>query len=80
MEKQLTIRGVPAEIARKLQKLSSARGRSVNATVLEILHQALGESPRRERLARYATWTAQDVAEVEEAVAAQRVVEDKLWR
>ena len=80
MQKQLTIRGVPGEIARKLQRLSRERGRSVNATVLAILHDALGASPRRERLARYATWTAADAAEVQQAVAAQRVIDESLWR
>lgn len=35
---------------------------------------------RRERLARYATWTSDDLAQVEEAVAAQRVIDDSLWR
>lgn len=80
MDKQLTIRGVSPEIARKLERLSRDRGRSVNATVLEILGQALGEQTRRRRLARYATWSAEEAAEVGRAVSAQRVVDEKLWR
>lgn len=80
MDKQLTIRGVSPAIARKLERLSRDRGRSVNATVLELLGQALGEQPRRRRLARYATWTAEQAAEVDRAVSAQRVVDEKLWR
>jgi plasmid stability protein len=80
MTRQITVRGVPDEVAHKLQRLSRERGRSVNATVLDILDEAVGEAPRRERLARYATWTDGDLAEVEGAVAAQRVIDESLWR
>lgn len=80
MSKQMTIRGVPEEVAGKLLRLSRERGRSVNTTVLEILRQAVGTDARRERLARYATWTSEDLAQVEDAVAAQRVIDDSLWR
>lgn len=80
MVKQMTIRGVPEEVAGKLRRLSRERGRSVNTTVLEILSQALGMDARRERLARYATWTSEDLAQVEDAVAAQRVIDASLWR
>lgn len=80
MSKQMTIRGVPEEVAGKLVRLSRERGRSVNTTVLEILSQAVGMDARRERLARYATWTSEDLAQVEDAVAAQRVIDDSLWR
>ncbi|HXH91893.1 MAG TPA: hypothetical protein VNN25_09960 [Thermoanaerobaculia bacterium] len=80
MAKQMTIRGVPEDVAGKLRRLSKRRGRSVNTTVLEILSQAVGSDARRERLARYATWTTDDLAQVEEAVAAQRVIDESLWR
>jgi plasmid stability protein len=80
MAKQLTIRGVPEDVAGKLLRLSRRHGRSVNTTVIEILRQAVGSDARRERLARYATWTADDLAQVEEAVAAQRLIDESLWR
>ena len=80
MGKQMTIRGVPEEVAGMLLRLSRERGRSVNTTVLEILRQAVGVDARRERLARYATWTSEDLAQVEDAVAAQRTIDDSLWR
>jgi hypothetical protein len=80
MEKQLTIRGVPGEVAAKLERISRERGRSVNATVLDILEEAVGESARRRRLARYTTWTAADAAEVEATVASQRTIDESLWK
>jgi plasmid stability protein len=80
MTKQLTVRGVPDEVIERLEKLSHARGRSVNATVKEILGEAVGANERLRRLERYVTWTADDLAEVMEAVAAQRTVDADLWR
>jgi len=80
MGKQLTIRGVSEELGERLEKLSRAQSQSVNATVLKILEAAVGVDERRHRLSRYATWTAEDLAEFEEALAAQRPVDDPLWR
>jgi hypothetical protein len=36
-------------------------------------------SARRSRLARYSTWTEEDMREFEAALTAQRVVDAKLW-
>lgn len=80
MAKQLTIRGVPEEVGRRLESLSQARGQSVNTTVLHILEAAVGVDERRKRLARYATWTPEDQAEFNEALALQRTIDDPLWR
>lgn len=79
MAKQLTIRGVPDEVRRRLESLGKARGQSLNATVLEILDRAFDVDERRRRLARYATWTAEDLQEFEETLAAQRVIDVELW-
>ena len=80
MSKQLTIRGVPDEVADRLARLARERGRSLNATVVEILEQVVGFRQRRARLERYATWSDEDLAEFEEALAAQRVIDDHLWQ
>ncbi|MFQ5739927.1 MAG: hypothetical protein ACE5JX_13035 [Acidobacteriota bacterium] len=80
MTRQLTIRGVSEEVGLRLKSLSRARGQSVNATVLQILQQALGVDERRRRLERYATWTVGDLKEFEQALADQRRIDDELWR
>ncbi len=80
MAKQLTIRGVPDEVASRLNRLSQSRGCSVNAMVVEILASAVDFKERRERLAHYATWTEDDLAEFMNGLSAQRVVDDQLWR
>ena len=80
MAKQLTIRGVPDDVSDRLEKLSRQRGQSVNAMVNAILENAVGVNARRARLERYATWTADDLAEFEGIVRAQRSIDDELWR
>lgn len=52
----------------------------MNTVVIEILESALGVESRRRRLERYGTWTRQDAAEFDEALAAQRRLDEKLWR
>ncbi len=79
MAKQLTVRGVTPELADALERLSEERSESVNATVLHILKQALGVNERRTRLERYATWNEQDAQEFENALRAQRVVDEGQW-
>jgi plasmid stability protein len=79
MAKQLTIRGLPDQVAERLTRLSEERGTSVNATVVEILKRAVGVHERRTRLERYVTWTDEDLAEFNEVLASQRVIDDKLW-
>jgi plasmid stability protein len=79
MSRQLTIRGVPEEVAERLARLSAGRGTSMNATVLQILEQAVGFDRKRRRLERYATWTDADLSEFLVALKAQRVIDDELW-
>ena len=80
MSKQLTVRGVSDEVAERLESLSRARGQSINTTVNEILGDALGAGERLRRLERFVTWSDDDLAQVTEAVAAQRAVDADLWR
>ena len=80
MARQLTIRGVSGELARRLARLSKARGQSMNATALSILEEAIGIQARRERLKRYATWSPGDMQEFDRALSDQRVIDDDLWR
>ena len=80
MPGQLTIRNVPDEVADRLKRLSRERGSSVNATVLELLAQAVDVRARRARLEDYATWTDEDVEDFEDALAAQRVIDAELWQ
>jgi hypothetical protein len=78
--KQITIRNPSPELARRLKSLSEARGESLNSTILRLLEEAVGIHERRERLRRYATWSEGDRREFEEALDAQRAIDEALWR
>jgi len=80
MARQLTIRGVPDEVADRLERLARSQGRSMNASINAILAEAAGIDARRERLERYVTWDAADLTEAVEAMAAQRTIDGRLWR
>jgi plasmid stability protein len=80
MGSQLTVRGVPDEVRRRLAQLSQARGDSLNTTVRRILEHAVGADGRRQHLDQYATWSSDDLAEFERALGDQRIIDADLWR
>ncbi len=79
MPTQLTIRGVSEELNSRLTRLGKSKGQSVNAVALRILEDAVGVDARRQHLDRYMTWSAADLAEFENNLKGQRVVDDDLW-
>jgi plasmid stability protein len=80
MPSQLTIRGVPDEVAKRLARLSRERGQSLNATAVQLLSEAVGVDERRQRLERYVTWTADEAAAFDRKVAHGRQIDDDVWR
>jgi hypothetical protein len=80
MANQITVRGVPKELAKRLAKLAESNGTSVNSMVLNLLQKATGVAGRRERLARYTTWSAEDAREFNEALRSQRKIDAELWK
>jgi hypothetical protein len=77
--RQLTIRSVPADIARRLEERARSSGKSINAVALEIFSDAFGVEPRLERLRRFMTWTPEELEEQEGYLREQRRVDDDLW-
>ena len=77
---QLTVRNVDPELSRRLRAVSAECRESLNSTVLRLLRNAVGMDARRDRLRRYVTWTPEDLAEFEQALRAQRVVDERDWR
>ena len=81
--RHLTIRNVPADLARRLEEEKRARGRSLNQTVLDLLSQAvgLGRGRRSNGLAQLAgTWGAEEHEAFERAVAETEQIDEELWR
>jgi hypothetical protein len=79
MRSQLTVRGVPDEVRRRLSQIGQDRQESVNTTILRILERAVGADGRRQHLEEYATWGADDLVDFERALAAQRTIDADLW-
>lgn len=80
MPRQLTIRNVPDAVAKRLERLSRERQESLNSTVVSLLTESVSFDARRERLERYVTWTPEDVEIFNNALRAQRTIDDDLWR
>lgn len=78
--KQISVRGVSPQLGRRLAELSQARGKSVNAVVLELLERAAGLDGRKEWLRRFMTWTVEEVRDFDAVLRDQRTVDEKLWR
>lgn len=79
MAKPLTIQNVPDDIEHGLERLSKARGKSFNETILEILQRAVDPEARRLRLARYVTWDREDLERFNRNLQEQRVIDRELW-
>jgi plasmid stability protein len=85
--KQLTIRGIDSRLDHHLKQEAERRGQSVNRYVLSILRTAAGENPGSQSSVRYddldhlaGTWTEEEFVEFEQLLAAQRSIDEDLWR
>ena len=47
MAQQLTVRSVPDDVGKRLDRISRARGKSLNAVVLDTLTESVGVDARR---------------------------------
>ncbi len=81
--KQLTIRKVSSELAKALDSESRLKGQSINQTVLDLLHQALGlglNGNLDNGLGKLAgTWTEDEFVEFEKNTALFEEVDSELW-
>ena len=80
----LTVRNIPAELASALRAEKERRRKSLNQTVIDLLRQSLGVGSGRTRsngLAQLAgSWTAEEHAAFETAVALTEEIDDELWK
>lgn len=80
--RQLTVRGVPEEVAKKLKKRAAEEGKSLNRVLVEALSLSAGmtgDSMRVHDLDWIAgTWV--EDPEFDAALAAQDTVDEELWR
>jgi len=81
--KQLTIRKVSSELDRAIAAESRLKGQSINQTVLDLLHQALGlglKGSFDNGLGKLAgTWSGDDFREFEKNTALFEELDHELW-
>jgi len=81
--KTLTVRNVPRRVAEALNRERRRSDQSLNQTVIDVLSRGLGlddSAPRRNGLAKLAgTWTAEDLRQFDESVAAFDAVDPEMW-
>ena len=79
---QYTIRNLPARLDEAIRKRAREEGKSLNTVAVEALMEAFGlrgsEPARRDVSELVGTWV--DDAAVDEALAAQRCIDEEMWR
>jgi hypothetical protein len=82
--RHLTVRNVPEDLGRALDREKRRRGTSLNRTVLDVLREGLGVGggfSKSNGLAKLAGgWTEEEVREFEASIAATEQVDEELWR
>ena len=82
--KTMTIRNIPAELARALDKERQRRGLSLNRTVLALLRNALGmpsAAVRSNGLRQLAGgWSEAEYQQFERAIAPFGEIDEAMWR
>jgi hypothetical protein len=80
----LTVRDVPNDLVKALQKETRQRGKSLNQTVIDLLKQALGLgwiSPEANGLEKLAgTWSQEEFDRFEQATAVFERIDEEQWR
>jgi transcriptional regulator with XRE-family HTH domain len=86
MKKAITLRDLPAPLVRRIEEEASATGAGPEEVVVRLLLRATGlkEPTASERFhdldALAGTWSAEDLAEFETAVADFERIDEELWR
>lgn len=86
--KAITLRNVPRELARKIEKKASETHTSMNKAVIELLEENLGAGHPREKktpiyhdLDRLAgSWSKSEAARFQKGLAHFRRIDSELWR
>lgn len=81
--KTMTLRNVPADLARELEREKVRRGESLNQVAIDLMKEALGLNAGGKRsngLGELAgSWSAEELAEFERVTAQFEQVDAELW-
>ncbi len=86
--KQLTIRGIPEEVGRAIEREAKRRGKSKNKIVVSLLRQATGVKSVKSNGARlfhdldhlFGAWSANEADRFEKYLRDHRKMDEDLWK
>lgn len=83
--KAITLRKLPAELARRLERRAGEQGLSLNRAVIVTLEEAFGISGRKKRAAYHdldflvGSLSKEDADALDRGVKAQRKIDPEVW-
>jgi len=86
--KQITIRSIPDEVRKTVQKEAAQKGVSLNKAIISLLERAVGaKAPEKRKRVLYddlehlaGLWSREEAAEFDKNLKTQRKVEAELWK
>lgn len=86
--KQITIRGIPEDIARTIEKEAKRKQSSLNKAIISLLEKATGISAKEKKKKTlyhdldhlFGIWTKEEAAIFKKSLELQRKVDEELWK
>jgi hypothetical protein len=82
----ITLRNIPTKLRETIERRAGREGLSLNKTVIHMLEEAAGQRPAAGRELHHdldhlaGTWSAEEAAAFDAALADQRRVDPEIWR
>lgn len=85
--KTVTLRKLPPDLARMIEQRAREEGLSLTRTIIQLLQESAGQRAEKGRASLHhdldalaGSWTGEDAATFDEALARQRAVDPELWK
>ena len=83
----ITLRNLPPELARRIEREATASGLSLNRTVIRLLEKGAGIQTGKQEATVHrdldhlaGSWTEEQAAEFDRALTEQRRIDPELWK
>jgi plasmid stability protein len=83
--KAITLRNLPPDVARTVQRRAKQKKTSVNKAVIELLEESVGAKTKKKTPVRYhdldllvGTWTKEEADAFDKLIAEQRAIDPRL--
>lgn len=85
--KALTLRKLPPDLVRMIERRARAQGVSLTRAVVQLLEEGVGSRREKPRASLHhdldalaGAWTAEEAAAFDAALARQRAIDPELWK